>query len=84
MEDTNNSLRTILSADGAAILDASRGQITTLNTTAAYIWQGLQRGESAGEIAANLARDTGERLRGVEQDVTSFLAELEEQHLCPR
>jgi len=74
-------LRTIVNQDGAAILDPRSGKITTLNTTAAYVWQALQRGNSADTIAAALSLDTGEDLSVVKQGVTAFLAELEERHL---
>jgi hypothetical protein len=70
-------LRTVANQDGAAILNSHSGQITTLNTTAGYIWQALERGDSADEIAADLARETGEDLSVVTQDVAAFLTELE-------
>ena len=77
------SLRTVVNEDGAAILDPHSGQITTLNTTAAYIWQALERGNSADVIATHLAEETGEDLSVVRQGITAFLAELEERHLWP-
>ena len=76
-------LRTVVNQDGAAILDPHSGQITTLNTTAAYIWQALERGDSPDAIAADLAHETREDLSVVKQGVTAFLTELEERHLWP-
>jgi hypothetical protein len=74
-------LRTVANEDGAAILDAHSGQITTLNPTGAYVWQALQRGDSTDAIVANLARDTGEDHSIVQHGVATFLAELAEHHL---
>jgi coenzyme PQQ synthesis protein D (PqqD) len=76
-----SSLRIVANQDGAAILDPHSGQITTLNTTAAYIWQALERGSSAEAIASDLAQETGENLSVVKQGVTAFLTELEERQL---
>lgn len=84
MRFENPPLRTIANQDGAAILDPHSGQITTLNTTAAYVWHALQRGDDTEVIARNLAHDTEEDLSVVRQGVASFLAELEEQRLWPR
>jgi hypothetical protein len=81
MAAENTRLGTAVSADGAAILDPCSGKITTLNETGAFVWQALQRGERAEEIARNLARDTGEDLAVVEQGVTAFITELTEHHL---
>jgi len=74
-------LRTLANEDGAAILDARSGQITTLNTTGAFVWQALQRGDSTDAIVSNLARDTGEDLSTVKEGVAAFLTELAEHHL---
>ena len=74
-------LRTVVNQDGAAILDPHSGQITTLNTTAAYIWQALERGNSVDVIAADLARETGEDLSVVKQGIAAFLTELEGRQL---
>jgi hypothetical protein len=83
MRNERISLRTVATEDGAAILDTRSGQITTLNSTGAYIWQALEQGLSIPTIAARLARETGEDLSIVEQGVSSFLAELNGLHLQP-
>ena len=81
MVKENSHLRTIVNQDGAAVLDTKLGSISTLNATGAYVWQGLERGDSVETIAANLARETGERLEVVERDVLEFAESLRAQHL---
>lgn len=81
MVKENSHLRTIVNQDGAAVLDTKLGSISTLNATGAYVWQGLERGESIETIAADLSRETGERLEVVERDVREFAESLRAQHL---
>jgi hypothetical protein len=81
MADERMPFRTVVNEDGAAVLDTHSGVITTLNTTGAYIWQALQRGDSAELIASNLARETGEDLAAIEPGVAAFLAELKDHDL---
>lgn len=76
-------LHTVVDQDGAAILDVERGSISTLNSTGAYIWQGLERSETLETIVANLVRESGVEKRVVESDVREFIANLREQHLLP-
>jgi hypothetical protein len=78
------NLKAIFSEDGAVILDIERDSMSTLNPTGAYVWQGLQRGETIHTIIANLSRDTGEDSLLVEPDVREFVAELQQKHLIPR
>lgn len=81
MVKENSHLRTIVNQDGAAVLDTKLGSISTLNATGAYVWQGLERGESIETIAADLSRETRERLEVVERDVREFAESLRAQHL---
>jgi DNA-binding beta-propeller fold protein YncE len=74
-------IRIIVNQDGAAVLDTERGTISTLNTTGAYIWQALERGEREEQIAEGLARETGESLNVIRQDVSGFIAALHEQKI---
>jgi hypothetical protein len=65
-------LRTIVNQDdGAAVLDTERGTISTLNTTGAYIWQALERGQREEDIVDGLARETGEFPDTIRDDVTT-------------
>lgn len=74
-------LSTMINEDGCAILEASMGTITTLNSTGAFIWQALERGEALDTITANLARETGEPLRNVKPDVLKFVDAMKKAHL---
>ncbi len=78
------NLRAIVSGDGAAILDMEHDSISTLNPTGAYVWQGLQQGQSIETVIANLARDTGADALLVESDVREFVEELQQKRLLPR
>ena len=42
------NLKAIVNEDGAVILDIDHDLMSTLNPTGAYVWQGLQRGETVG------------------------------------
>lgn len=78
------NLRTIVNEDGAVILDTRLGTISTLNTTGAYIWQALERGDSLEAIAASLAQETGEQIDVVKRDVREFMDSLKSQQLLSR
>lgn len=79
-----HNLRAIVDDNGAAILDIERDAISSLNPTGAYVWQGLDRGETLERIIANLARDTGEDELLVDRDVREFVRTIAEKHLLPR
>jgi hypothetical protein len=81
MAHNNANLRTIVNQDGAAVLDTERGTISTLNTTGAYIWEALERGEREEQIVEGLARETSESPDVVRQDVSGFIAALHEQKI---
>jgi hypothetical protein len=80
----NPHLRSVVDQDGAVILDIERGLISTLNPVGAYVWQGLQRGESLETIIANLVRETGEKSLMVERDVREFVEDLKQKCLLPQ
>ena len=69
-------LHMIADQAGAVILDIKRGLISTLNSTGAYIWQGLEREEPIETIVTNLVRETGGALADVERDVREFTETL--------
>jgi hypothetical protein len=76
-------LRVIVNQDGAAILDTKAGRISTLNSSGAYIWQALERGEGIETIAQGLSLDTGEQIDAVKKDVADFIEDLKKQDLLP-
>jgi hypothetical protein len=81
MVNDNSHLRTVVNQDGAAVLDTKQGSIATLNSTGAYVWQGLERGESLETIIANLSRATGAQPEVVGRDVRDFVETLRTQQL---
>ncbi len=78
------NLKVVVNDDGAAILDIEHDSISALNPTGAYVWQGLQRGDSVETIIVNLARDTGEDPLLVEHDVRDFVEDLNQKQLLSR
>jgi hypothetical protein len=79
----SNHLQSIVDCDGAAILDIDKGMITTLNSTGAFVWQRLRRGEILDTIVADLAQETGEDALAVERDVREFVESLKQKSLIP-
>ena len=84
MAADKSHLRTIVNEDGAAVLDTERGTISTLNTTGAYVWQALERGECEEDIVEALARETGTPREVIRQDVSDFIAALQENKMLSR
>jgi Coenzyme PQQ synthesis protein D (PqqD) len=80
----NRRLRTVIDRDGGVILDIERGLISTLNPTGAYVWNGMQRGDSLETITVNLVRETGEEALIVERDVREFVEDLKQKSLLPK
>jgi hypothetical protein len=81
MRYSSTHLRTIANQDGAVILNSAAGTITTLNSTGAFVWQALERGENQDAIVADLARETGEQVDTLERDVQKFIDALKKQNL---
>jgi hypothetical protein len=76
-------LRANVHQDGAAILDRRAGRISTLNSSGAYIWQALGRGEEIDTISEGLAQQTGEAVDAVKQDIVEFLEALKKHGILP-
>jgi hypothetical protein len=83
MTPEQTHLRTVMNQDGAAILDASRNRITTLNSTGAFVWGMLLEGHDHCEIVASLAQRCDVAPDIVEQGVRSFVADLKDHSLLP-
>jgi hypothetical protein len=77
-------LRAVVNLDGAAVFDPERGELSNLNPTGAYVWEGLRQGKHLETIIEQLARDTGSDPTIVDREVRSFLEELKAKHLMPR
>ena len=74
-------LPTVANQDGAAILDVSRNQITTLNETGAFVWKGLQQGWTIEQVIERLATACNTTPANVEHGVNAFIEELKSEHL---
>ncbi|HMH13943.1 MAG TPA: PqqD family protein [Edaphobacter sp.] len=74
-------LRTVANQDGAAILDVSRNQITTLNSTGGFIWDKLQQGRTIEQAIQDLAIESDTDPAVVERGVIAFLEQLKSEHL---
>ncbi|RXH58210.1 PqqD family protein [Granulicella sibirica] len=81
MMNGSSHLRTIVNQDGAAVLDTKLGSIATLNSTGAFVWQGLERGDSLEAIVVSLSSETGVPHKIVERDVLDFVRALRAQQL---
>jgi hypothetical protein len=76
-------LRTVVNQDGAAILDVSRNQIITLNSTGGFIWDRLQQGRTVDQAIQDLATESSTHPAIVERGVRAFLEQLKFEHLLP-
>ena len=74
-------LKTVVNQDGAAILDVSCNQITTLNSTGGFIWNRLQRGRTVEQAVQDLAAETNTDPEVVGRDVQVLLELLESERL---
>jgi Coenzyme PQQ synthesis protein D (PqqD) len=81
MTSTKSELRSLVTPDGAMILDIVSDELTTLNATGGYVWGRLREGKSVGEIISDLARDTGQDPSDVADDVHEFVEQLTAKNL---
>lgn len=84
MSVIKSDLRSLVTADGAMILDIAADEMTTLNSTGGYVWARLREGETVEKIVADLAQETGEDPAVVANDVHEFIEQLSEKHLVAR
>jgi hypothetical protein len=75
------NLRSIVTPDGAMILDITRNLMVPLNSMGGYVWNKLQEGFSVDEIVRELVRDADVDAATIESDVHSFLEQLTTMHL---
>lgn len=84
MANTSSNFRAIVNADGAVILDTENGKISALNSTGAYVWESLRRGDDLAAIISALSRETGGKPETIEIDVHEFVDSLREKQLLVR
>jgi hypothetical protein len=81
MAAVNPRLRSLVTPDGAVILDAKQNLVITVNAVGGYVWDRLQNGKSVDSIVRDLIQDTGTDATTVERDVREFLEDLTAKHL---
>lgn len=81
MPAAKSDLRSIVTAEGAMILDIEADELTTLNTTGGYVWARLRKGATVAEVVADLAKDTGQDESAISKDVHEFVQQLRERRL---
>lgn len=74
-------LRSLVTDDGAVILDVERNLSVSVNATGAYIWNRLTLGQSVDDIAGGLQSATGASPTQVQEDVAFFITELKKTGL---
>lgn len=84
MPVVKSDLRSLVTADGAMILDIAADELTTLNSTGGYVWARLREGKTVDEIVADLARESGQDPTAIATDVNEFIEQLTEKHLVGR
>jgi hypothetical protein len=74
--NTTTHIRSVVDEDGAVILDVELNSIVRLNSTGGFIWEGMQAGKSARQIALELAIVTKTEIETVELDIREFIGSL--------
>ena len=82
--DVVSEVRTSVHEDGLALLHIPTGRMFLCNRTGARIWQGIVKGLSTEAIVEEISRECGVARALVQQDTSSFLAELESRGLVIR
>lgn len=81
MANERSHLRTIANENGAIILNTTTGELVTVNSTGAFIWQALARGDVLEIITANLASETGQKVDSLQHEVREFVDALRKHKL---
>ena len=77
MTPQHANLRSLVSPDGALILDLEHDRMVRLNETGGKIWLELQCGKRVEEIAEAIAAETGEDFGRVLREVRDFCVLLD-------
>jgi Coenzyme PQQ synthesis protein D (PqqD) len=75
------NLRSVVTPDGAMVLDITRNVMVPLNSMGGYIWNKLHEGSSADEIVRELVREADVDAATIESEVHTFLEQLATMHL---
>ena len=74
-------VRNVNTPDGAVLLDINQGLCFSMNPVGARIWDLLKTNHCVDEIADTLASECSVAREQVLEDVRTFLAQLQNQHL---
>jgi hypothetical protein len=74
-------LRSLITPDGAIILDPKQNLVISVDAIGAYVWGRLQDGQAVHTIIKDLAHETGTEVVTVERDVYEFVEALNGKHL---
>lgn len=74
-------LRSRVTPDGAMILDIAADEVTTINSTAGYIWERLEEGKTIDQIIEDVATKTGHDPVVVGNDVHEFIEQMAAKNL---
>jgi hypothetical protein len=77
----SGGVRTVVSQDGAVLMDINGGFMFSLNPIGSLIWQQLSDGRSPAQVAEDLTHRFGVSLDQARVDVNGFIGQLEAQHL---
>jgi len=81
MSSTNRQLRSLVTPEGAFILDIKNNSLITLDPVGGFVWERLQQGKTVEQIVSDLVRETGCDPEMVEGGVNSFLDDLKAARL---
>jgi hypothetical protein len=81
MNHRSRSLRSLVTEDGAVILDIEHDVIFTLNPIGGYVWAKLAAGCTLDQIIAYLVAESGIDITTAERDVRTFVDTLIQQQL---
>ena len=81
MPSIKSDLRSLVTSDGAMVLNIAADEISTLNEDGGYVWERLRNGATVEQIVADLAQETGQDVTVVASDVKEFLEQLAEKSL---
>jgi len=70
------AVRASVSGDGLVLLDLAGGLVFSSNQVGARIWQRIEEGQPARDIARQLADDYAVPLDRAQHDVAAFVADL--------
>ncbi len=79
-----NDVKSVVEPEGAVILDIPNNQILHLNSTGSFVWKQLSEGNSPVDIVRALAAETSMSPLQIEEEVLTFLRQLETEKLIVR